>query len=67
MRRPQLNLRDFFWLAALAALAMGWYCDRRALRSALEKQSEDLQQARVLWIDAQVNAAWREDSNWSQP
>jgi hypothetical protein len=61
MPRPKLNLRDFFWLAALVALALGWYCDRRALRREVLKLSEDLHDARVLWIDAQVNSAWRTD------
>jgi hypothetical protein len=58
MSRPKLNLRDFFWLVALVALALGWYCDRRALWRQTQQQGEDLRRAHVQWIDAEFKLAF---------
>jgi hypothetical protein len=35
MKRPQLNLRDFFWLALVVALVLGWRLDRVPLAKGL--------------------------------
>jgi hypothetical protein len=46
MSRPKLNLRDLFWLVALAALSLAWYQDRQASRRALYEVKYDLLQSR---------------------
>jgi hypothetical protein len=35
MKLPQLTLRDWFWLVALAAMGCGWWADRRSFQRQL--------------------------------
>jgi hypothetical protein len=40
--KPQLTIRDLFWLVLVAALVTAWWLDRRTLRQQIEKLSTDL-------------------------
>ena len=39
MKLPQIHLRDFFWLALVVALGLGWWANRRTF---LAEQREDM-------------------------
>lgn len=39
---PQLHLRDLFWLVLLAALGIGWWCDRQSLQAENDRGQERL-------------------------
>jgi hypothetical protein len=60
MKRPQFSLRTVLWLVLLAALAAGWWADRRRLAESLaderarrEVAEAELRQERGkgIWVD----------------
>jgi hypothetical protein len=40
--KPQLTLRDLFWLVLVCGLALGWWVDHRAASIEHERLTEDL-------------------------